>query len=89
MLKVSDKFKGTQLWVDAINKFIRLRFKAENYGYLLICAFPMEYHGIFEILPDKNKVNFENRTKAMIKFYEKKLNAFPVENNNWLYRQLS
>lgn len=89
LLQVTKKFKGSRLWIVAVNTFINKRFKSLNSIYMLMKAFPVEYTSVItEDFPEKNHKDFEARQKAMLRYYSKVLHSKQITDEVWLYRKL-
>lgn len=89
LLQVTKEFKGTRLWIEAVNTFINKRFKSFNSIYMLMKAFPIEYTNIIdEDFPEKNHKDFKSRQKAMLRYYSKVLHSNQIKDEVWLYRKL-
>lgn len=88
-LRVTEEYKGSRLWIEPVNKFIDKRFSHEDFTFMLIHAFPMEYSNLLtEELPRKNKIQFKKRLNAMKRLYSRNLHAMPLARQDWLFRRL-
>ena len=86
VLKVSPKCRGQRLWVKPLNEYIRIRFSDPCFNVLLIHAYPMEYIGLADLLPEKNMRDMKKRTEAMVRYYGRVLDAQRIDDTAWLYR---
>lgn len=88
MLVVSEGYKGTLLWVDAINAFIDKRFKPIDFEFMLLHAAPTQYVNPPSGIDAQSRRNYTNRQRAMFRFYKKTLKAYRIGKTEYMLRDL-